>query len=197
MDGETSQHHVDSELVHRSRSCAGGDATSRSLEDEGEEIAAAEDNSVCARAEAGEVLAIDNDDSPKAEVDGGGKEGGSNSQADEINEEVVTGRVKGILVQHDATNVAYDFATEAEEHGSHVAPGLVADAEEEVSEDVETEDAGVEGIATQIRDIIEVGEGQITEGNVAEVVMVVEDGEVAVPGIVVPIKTSKAVRRDE
>jgi len=67
------------------------------LEDEGDEVASAEDEGVGPRFEEGEVLAVDNDDAREAEVDSCGKKGRSYGEANKIDKEVVM--LKGVIVK--------------------------------------------------------------------------------------------------
>lgn len=54
------------------------------MQAESGEVADDESDGVGPRTEAGNVLAVDNDDAGEAEVDGGGKEGGTDGEADEV-----------------------------------------------------------------------------------------------------------------
>lgn len=197
LEAQAGNHDVDAHLVLGLGRGAGRDAATGGLQDEREQVAAAEDKGVCARAEARQVLAVDDDDAREAEVDGGAEEGGRDGEADEVDEEVVAGWVEGVLVQQYAPGVADGFAGQAEEHGCHVAPCSVAHAQVDVGDEVDAEDGGVEGVAAQRGDVVEVGEGQVAEGAVAEGVVVFENGDVAVARVVVPVVAREAGGGDE
>jgi hypothetical protein len=97
-------------LILRLSRRAGRDPAARRLQDEREEIAAAEDESIRAGSEPTEVFPIDDDDAREREVDGGTEERGRDGQADEIDEEVIACWVEGVLAQEDSRNVADYFA---------------------------------------------------------------------------------------
>lgn len=63
---------------------ADGEGAAAGLEDEGEEIGEHEDDGDGARAQPGDVLAVDGDDARQAEVDGGADEGGTDCDADDL-----------------------------------------------------------------------------------------------------------------
>jgi len=143
------------------------------------------------------VFAIDNDNAREAEIHSGAEEGGCDGKADEVDEEVVACGIKGVLVEKNASDVANGFADEAEEHCGHVAPCFVTGAKVEVGDDVDAEDGGVEGVAAEGGDIVEVREGEVAGCDVAEGVVVFEEGDVAVAGVVVPVEAGNAIGGDE
>jgi len=69
LEDETSQHDVLAEIAGRFRVGCCCDTATKTLEDETDEVAGAEDEGVCARLETGEVLAIDDDNAAETEVD--------------------------------------------------------------------------------------------------------------------------------
>ena len=50
-------------------------------------------------------------------------------------------------MDHDASNISYDFKDKTKNHCNHVTPSLMFDAKEELSNDAETEDASKECVA--------------------------------------------------
>lgn len=76
-DGQGGVERVEVGLAHREGAAAG-------LEDEGEEVGEHEDDGDGARAQPGDVLAVDGDDASQAEVDGGADEGGTDRDADDL-----------------------------------------------------------------------------------------------------------------
>ena len=62
----------------------GGDAASGALEEQCQEVAADEDEGVRAGSNPGVLGTVDGDDAGEADVDGGGEEGGGDSEADEV-----------------------------------------------------------------------------------------------------------------
>lgn len=96
LEPQTRDHDIDTGVDLALGVCSRCKATTKSLEDQGEDITSAEDDCVRARSEAREVLTVDADDAGQAEVDSSREEGGSNGEADEIDEEVVTGGIEDI-----------------------------------------------------------------------------------------------------
>lgn len=89
MEAETSQHDILPEV--RTGDCIGSrsDGAAEGLENEGDEVAGAEYEGVCAGLEAGEVGAVDDDDAGEAQIDGSGEEGGGYCQGYETGGESV------------------------------------------------------------------------------------------------------------
>jgi hypothetical protein len=113
------------------------------LKDEGEKITGAEDKSVCARTEAGDLFAEHYNDASKTEVYGGRDEGRRYREADNVDEEVIAAGIERVLVEEDSCGVANDFPHESEEHCGHVTPGLVPEAKIDVKDEIGTEDGGI------------------------------------------------------
>lgn len=197
LETEASEHYIYANLISCLCISSGGYTTTSCLEDQREYITTAEYQCVGARVKPREVLAIHDDNAAEAEVYSGREECRSDSQAAEVNDEVISGRVERIVVEQDAGNVAYDFADEANAHGRHITPGLVPDAQVKVDENIDRKYGSKKGVACQIRDIVEVRKCQIADVDVAEDVGVKEDGEVPIRCVVVPIPTGKAVCRNE
>lgn len=77
MKGQSGDHDVDARLLGIGAGVGGvGHGAADGLQDEGEDVAADEDDGVGAGFEAGEVFAVDEDDAREAEVDGCGEEAG-------------------------------------------------------------------------------------------------------------------------
>ncbi len=114
------------------------------------------------------MFSIDDNDACEAEVDGCGEESRRDCEANEVDEEVVSSGVEGILVKEDSSDVAYNLAGEAKEHSCHVSPGSMVDAEDEIEQDVDPEDCSIKGVAAKGGDIVEMREGQVAESGSAK-----------------------------
>jgi hypothetical protein len=163
------------------------------LQDEREEITAAEDQGVCTRTEARKVFPEDDYNARKTEIDGGREESRCNGDADEVDEKVVARGIEGVLMQHDQSRVSYNLTGEAKEHSGHVTPGLVTYADEYIGEKVDTEDGGVESISTKAGNVIEVSKTQVAKRHVAQRIMIAKDGEITVSSVIVPVETCDAI----
>lgn len=102
------------------------------------------------------MFTIHDDNAREAEVDGGGDESGCYSEADNVYEEVVAGRVEWILVHEESSNITDDLARQTEKHGCHVSPGPVLHAEEDIDEDIDSENGCEDSISAQVWSIAEV-----------------------------------------
>lgn len=111
LERQAGNHDIDAHLILGLSGRAARDPAARSLQDETEQITAAEDERVGAGPEAAEVFSVDDDDARQGEVDGGAEEGRRDGQADEVDEEVVAGRIERILVQENPRDVADYFAS--------------------------------------------------------------------------------------
>ncbi|KAK7995646.1 hypothetical protein PG990_014419 [Apiospora arundinis] len=155
LEGETGDHdvdaHVDLGLVAVAR---GRDATTSTLQDQGDEVEGDEDPGVGHGLEAGvaQGRVEDVDDAGQAQVHAGGDEGGRDGQGDEVDEEGV--EAEDVLVQHDAADVADDLAEQAERHPDAEGPGPRPDGEEEVREQDGAEQGGVHDVTGQRRQVV-------------------------------------------
>ncbi len=86
LQTETSQHdvHAGLEILLGVRSAREG--TTGGLEDETEDVASDEGEGVGARPEAGDMLAVDDDDAAEAEIDGRREESGRDRKGDDVPE---------------------------------------------------------------------------------------------------------------
>lgn len=75
-------------------------------------------------------MSKDCDDSSQAEVDGGGEEGRTDSESDEIDDKVVV--VEIILPEHDPADIADDFQAGTANYGNDVSPCAILDCETNV-----------------------------------------------------------------
>lgn len=84
----------------------------------------------------------------KTEVYSGGEEGRSYCKGYNIDNEVVTARIKRVVIEEDSCDIANDFRYESEDHCNHITPGLVPKAEIDINNEVNTEDGREESIST-------------------------------------------------
>lgn len=142
------------------------------LEDQRDEVACHEDNCIGAGAEAGDVLAVDDDYAGQAEVKGASNEGGSNCKRYKIamravrslfsilngmytspvgggglHDEVV--EVERVVVQHNSAGISNNFKNETTDHADHESPGLVLDAEPELRNKKQAKSSSVNGISSE------------------------------------------------
>ena len=102
---DTGHHKIVPRGLHAVGTSRGSDASSRTLENQGEEIAGAEDPGVVFGLDAA-VLATDGDDKVfQSEVDGAGDECGGDDETNDLDVEAVA--IPGVVVQHDASSVAW------------------------------------------------------------------------------------------
>jgi len=110
LPDNTGHHEVVAGLLHGgSVAGGGGNASSGSLEDEGEQVAEDEDPRIVFGADAREVVADLQDDVLERKVDSGGLEGRCDDQAADLNVETSTG--PRVAVEHDATNIAWTWVS--------------------------------------------------------------------------------------
>lgn len=84
MEAQACNHDVDPGLLEGVRVGGVGECAPDGLQDEGEDVAADEDDGVGAGLEAGEGFAVDDDDAGEGEVDGGGDETWCYGEDDEV-----------------------------------------------------------------------------------------------------------------
>ena len=101
-------------------------------------------------------MSVDSDDSSQAEVDGGGEEGGTNGEANEVDDEVVV--VEVILPEHHPSYVADDFKGSAAYDGDEVAPCAVSDCKADVYQQTKCENGEVCYIARKGRSVLDLAE---------------------------------------
>jgi len=111
LPDDTGHHEIVAGLLHSGSALGGGGNTSSgSLEDEGEQIAEDKDPRVIFSSDAGEVIANLQDDVLEREVDSGGEEGRCDDYAADLN--VEAGTVPWVGVEHNATNVAWECVSQ-------------------------------------------------------------------------------------
>lgn len=84
LEAEAGDHDVNACLLQGPRVGGVGQGAADGLQDEGEEVAADENDGVGAGFEAGDGFAVDKDDAREGEVDGGGEEAGSYGEDDDV-----------------------------------------------------------------------------------------------------------------
>ncbi len=84
LEAQAGDHDVDPGLLEGFGVGGVGERAADGLHDEGEDVAADEDDGVGAGFEAGEGFAVDDDDAGEGEVDGGGDEAGGDGEDDEV-----------------------------------------------------------------------------------------------------------------
>ena len=93
----------------------------------------------------------------ETEVDAGCDERRRNGKRDKIDQEAV--EVEDVIAEHYAADVPDDFTEEAERHPGHEGPGLVANAEEEMGDDQNAENGGIDGVAGEGGDVVHLALG--------------------------------------
>lgn len=148
------------------------------MEDEGDEIAGAEDEGVGSGLEAGEGFAVDSYDAGEAEVDSVGvliriclcykrrcrrwinlrssQEGWCNCQKNKVDEPDVV--VKRRIVNQDSSNISNTFHDQTNDHCGHVSPCLVLDAKEELYDDKQCEYTCEDSVSGNRWQVVETGE---------------------------------------
>ena len=161
----------------------GGNRTTHGLKNQGEKVKRAEDDSVGPWTEATGILAVNDDDAGQTQVDGAGEEGRTDGEAAQVDQEGVV--VEDVVVEHETASVTDELEGQATQHGHHEAPGLAGDAEEDLWNDEDGKDDGVEDIAPKVRNVGELAQREIADIEVAKVLWIEAECEVAIALIVV------------
>ena len=125
-----------------------GDAASRRLQDQGEDVGEDEDPCVKSRAKDAELGTKLDDDVFQGQVDARGDEGGSDDQAADLGLEAVAGPRVGM--HHDAADVANGFGEAAEGEGDAEGPCPVADALDQLDQTAKGEERAEESVGAEI-----------------------------------------------
>lgn len=144
---EPGNHEVDPRLVEAFRDVERRQRTAAGLKHERQEVEADKGPSDCLRAQPAQLGAIHCDNASKADVYRAGVECRSDCQANEIDDEV--GIVEVVVVELDSGDISHDLQRRSSQHADHESPGAVANAEDNLREEGQTENGQVERVARE------------------------------------------------
>ena len=165
LEGQTSNHDIDTGVNLVWGIASGCKPSSSSLEYKRKEIRNHENNGVDERPESGKVLPIYGDDASKAEVDGGAEKSRGDSQAADVDDEWPLR--KDVVVHHDATDIADDFEYETEDGANREPPGAIKDAERKMKQQQEAEYGSESHVLSQFRYVKLIGVLQAANSGIA------------------------------
>lgn len=148
-----------------SQRCRSSNASADGLDNKTDNVASQEEGGVGSRLDSTDGLPVDDNEPSKSQVDSSSDEDRTDSQSDEVPQEVVS--AKGIPIQEHPRDVADRFSHQAEAHGDHEDPRLVPNAQVHLSNREDGHDSqedGISGHSRPVPDIAPIFDGASVQG---------------------------------
>lgn len=139
----------------------GCNSTSDGLENQREDIATTEYESVRARLETRDVLAVDDNNARQAEIDACREERRGNREGDKVHKEIVARGIEDVVPKQNPANISNYFTNKSQSDSDCISPCFISHSKIDLCNQIDGKDSSVEDICTKIGAIFDGSESQI------------------------------------